>query len=105
MCFYVSVFPASMLALFGFVTMYVSGKTTGAIQGVSRLLGIWLYVLAFIVIAIGSYINLSGNCTLNEKTPSELDTMRKTIDSEMMDEMSSQMPGSSNEPEYGDYAN
>jgi hypothetical protein len=98
MCFYVSVVAAAVFALLGFGALYVADRTTEAVQGVARLLGIWLFVLALFPLAGGVYFSVSGTCTLGDDKRGQ--RIHEQWERDRADEMGDLMPGAPQIPEY-----
>ncbi len=91
MCFYVSVVLAAILALLGFGAVWVSDRAGGHLQGVLRMLGIWLFVIALVPLAGGVYFAISGTCTLGDDKRGQI--IRERWERKQMEQMREQMPG------------
>ena len=64
MCFLFSLFPATMLTVFGYIVLYCSSKADGALKSFGKILAIWVFVLAAIPPIIGAYVTIAGICPI-----------------------------------------
>ncbi len=65
MCFLFSLFPATMLTVFGYIVLYCSTKADGAVKTFGKILAIWVFVLAVIPPIIGAYVTIAGICPID----------------------------------------
>ena len=65
MCFLFSLFPATMLTVFGYIVIYCSTKADGALKTFGKILAIWVFVLAAIPPIIGAYVTIAGICPID----------------------------------------
>ena len=65
MCSLFSLFPATILTAVGYVVLYCSTKTDGAVRAFGKLLAIWLFVLAAFPLIMGAYVTIAGTCPIN----------------------------------------
>ncbi len=65
MCFLFSLFPATMLTVFGYIVLYFSTKADGAVKAFGKILAIWVFVLAAIPPIIGAYVTIAGICPID----------------------------------------
>jgi len=65
MCFLFSLFPATMLTVFGYIVLYCSTKADGALKTFGKILAIWVFVLAAIPPIIGAYVTIAGICPID----------------------------------------
>ncbi len=66
MCFLFSLFPATMLTVFGYIVLYCSTKADGAVKPFGKILAIWVFVLAAIPPIIGAYVTIAGICPIDK---------------------------------------
>lgn len=66
MCFFFSLFPATIWIIIGYFVLFSSTKTEGAIQKFGRILSIWIFVIAAIIPLMGLYVTFSGLCPVTE---------------------------------------
>jgi hypothetical protein len=65
MCFLLSLFPATILTVVGYVVLYCSTKTDGAVKAFGKLLAIWVFVLAAFPPITGAYVTIAGICPID----------------------------------------
>ncbi len=65
MCFLFSLFPATMLTVFGYIVLYCSTKADGAVKTFGKILAIWVFFLAAIPPIIGTYVTIAGICPID----------------------------------------
>ena len=66
MCFFFSLFPATIWLIIGYFVLLSSAKTEGRIQIFGRVLSIWVFVIAAFIPLMGLFITLSGLCPITE---------------------------------------
>jgi hypothetical protein len=64
MCFFVSLIPATMLMVIGFFVLFAASRAEGTVRTVGKVLGTWLFVLALLPLAGGTYMTVSGKCPM-----------------------------------------
>ena len=65
MCFLISLFPATILTVVGYVALYCSSKADGAVKTFGRILAIWVFVLAVFPPLMGAYVTIAGICPID----------------------------------------
>jgi hypothetical protein len=55
-----SLFPATAFAVVGFFTLFAAERAAGRIRTIGKVLGIWLFVLAGVVILAGVVASVAG---------------------------------------------
>jgi len=53
-------FPATALAVVGFFTLFAAERSSGRLRTIGNVLGIWLFVLAVLVIVGGVFVAATG---------------------------------------------
>ena len=66
MCFFVSLMPATILAVIAYFVLYFSTKAQGTVHKVGRGLAIWIFFLGLFFPVIGGYITISGQCPMEK---------------------------------------
>jgi hypothetical protein len=64
MCFLFSLLPATILAVLGYIVLYCSAKSDGAVRTFGRILCIWVFILAAFPPLVGAYVTIAGYCSL-----------------------------------------
>ncbi len=64
MCLLFSLFPATMLAVLGYIVLYFSTKSDGPVKTFGRVLAIWVFVLAALPLIMGAYVTIAGICPI-----------------------------------------
>ena len=64
MCFLFSFFPTTMLTVLGYVVLYCSTKSDGAVKIFGKILAIWVFVLAAFPPIMGAYVTIAGICPI-----------------------------------------
>jgi hypothetical protein len=67
MCFLFSLFPATILTVFGYVVLFCATKSDGAVKTFGKILAIWAFILAAFPPIVGAYVTVAGMCPLTEK--------------------------------------
>ena len=65
MCFIFSLFPATILTVLGYVVLYCSTRTDGAVRTFGKILAIWVFVLAAFPPIIGAYVTIADTCPID----------------------------------------
>jgi len=65
MCFFFSFIPATFWLILGFIVLFISTKSEGAMQKFGKILAIWIFIIALLIPICGAYLALSGNCPLD----------------------------------------
>jgi hypothetical protein len=65
MCFLFSLFPATVLAVLGYVVLYCSTKADGAVKTFGKILAIWVFVVAVFPPIIGAYVTIASICPID----------------------------------------
>ena len=74
MCFLFSLIPATMLTVLGYVVLYCSTKSDGAMKAFGMILAIWVFVLAAFPPIVGAYVTFAGICPIDammQKIPAQ----------------------------------
>ena len=66
MCFFVSLFPATMFTVIGYFVLFSSAKAEGKVKKFGQFLAIWIFILAMFPLIMGTYLTLSGLCPIGE---------------------------------------
>jgi hypothetical protein len=66
MCFFFSLIPATFWVVVGFFVLYTSTKAEGTLRKFSKVLAIWIFIIASFFPICGAYMTLSGNCPMEE---------------------------------------
>jgi hypothetical protein len=53
-------FPATALAVIGFFVLVVADRSAGRLRKIGNILGIWLFILAGLVIVAGAIMSAAG---------------------------------------------
>jgi hypothetical protein len=61
-CFLFSLFPATVLTVFGYLVLYCATKSEGGVSTFGRILAAWVFVLAAIPPLAGAYVSIAGLC-------------------------------------------
>ncbi len=64
MCFLFSLFPATMLTVLGYLVLYCSTKSDGAVKTFGMILSIWVFILAAFPPIMGVYVTIAGICPI-----------------------------------------
>lgn len=64
MCFFFSLFPATMLTVIGYFVLFSSTKTEGKVKAFGQILSIWIFIVATFPLIMGMYVTLSGLCPI-----------------------------------------
>ena len=62
MCFLLSLFPATVFLVLGYVVSYCSVRSEGAFGIFGKILAIWVFILALAPPLIGAYVTKAGIC-------------------------------------------
>ena len=65
MCFLLSLFPATVLTVLGYIVLYCSKGTEGALRVFGKILAIWVFILAVVPPVVGAYVTKAGVCPVN----------------------------------------
>jgi hypothetical protein len=60
MMFFFSLIPATLLVVLGFFVMYASSKAEGGVKTCGKMLYIWIYILAGLVVLGGIFGPMMG---------------------------------------------
>lgn len=66
MCFFFSLFPATIFIVIGYFVLFSSTKAEGNVKKFGQILAIWIFIVAMFPIMMGAYLTLSGLCPLDE---------------------------------------
>lgn len=66
MCFFFSLFPATIWLIIGYFVLFSSTKTEGGIQKFGQVLSIWVFVIAALIPLMGLYVTVYGFCPITE---------------------------------------
>lgn len=66
MCFFFSLFPATIFTVIGYFVLFSSTKAEGKVQVFGQYLAIWIFIIALFPIMMGTYMTLSGLCPIEE---------------------------------------
>ena len=64
MCFLFSLFPATVLTIFGYIVLYCATKSEGGVRAFGRILAVWVFVLAAVPPLAGAYVSTAGLCPI-----------------------------------------
>jgi len=64
MCFFFSLFPATIWLVIGFFVLFASTRTEGGLKKFGKALAIWVFVIAAFFPLCGAYVTLSGLCPI-----------------------------------------
>lgn len=62
MCFFISLFPATFLAVIGYFVLFSAARTEGSIRLFGKILASWIFIIAFFFPIAGAYMAISGMC-------------------------------------------
>ncbi len=62
MCFFISLLPATIWVVVGYVVYYLAGKSEGTAQKFGKILSYWIFTIAAFFPIMGAYVTLSGLC-------------------------------------------
>ena len=62
MCFLLSLFPATVLLVLGYVVLYCCARSEGTLRIFGRILAIWVFILALAPPLVGAYVTKAGIC-------------------------------------------
>lgn len=65
MCFLFSLFPATVLTIFGYIVLYCAAKSEGGLRTFGRILAAWVFVLAVLPPLVGAYVSIAGLCPID----------------------------------------
>jgi hypothetical protein len=60
MSFLLSLLPATLLAVLGYIVLYCSIRADGGLKTFGRVLAIWVFVLAALPVVTGAYLTAAG---------------------------------------------
>ena len=66
MCFFFSLFPATIWLIIGYFVLFCSTKTEGGIQKFGWILSTWVFVIAALIPLMGLFVTFSGLCPMTE---------------------------------------
>ncbi len=66
MCFFFSLFPATICLIVGYFVLFSSTKTEGGIQKFGWVLSTWVFVIATLIPLMGLFVTFSGLCPMTE---------------------------------------
>ena len=66
MCLFVSLMPATILAVIAYFVLYLSTKAQGAAHKFGRGLALWIFSLALFFPLLGGYVTIAGQCPMEE---------------------------------------
>jgi hypothetical protein len=66
MCFLFSFIPATFWCVVGYFILYSTTKTEGHIQKFGKILAVWTFIIAVLIVICGAYMTLAGICPLNK---------------------------------------
>jgi len=58
--FLLSLLPATLLLVLGYIVLYCSIKADGAFQTFGKILAVWVFVLAALPVLTGAYVTAAG---------------------------------------------
>jgi len=64
MCFFFSLFPATIWLVIGFFVLFASTRTEGGLKKFGKALAIWVFVIAAFFPLCGAYVTLAGLCPI-----------------------------------------
>ena len=64
MCFLLSLFPATVLTILGYVVLYCATRSEGGVKTFGAILATWVFVLAAVPPLVGAYVSLAGLCPI-----------------------------------------
>ena len=76
MCFFVSLMPATILAVIAYFVLYFSTKVQGAVHTFGRGLALWLFFLGLFFPIMGAYVTISDQCPMEKM----IEQLEKTTD-------------------------
>ena len=65
MCFVFSLFPATVLTIFGYIVLYCATESEGGLRTFGRILAAWVFALAAIPPLVGAYVSIAGLCPID----------------------------------------
>ena len=65
MCFAISLFPATVLTVLGYIVLFCSSKASGGIAAFGKVLAVWVFVLAAVPPLVGAYVSIAGLCPID----------------------------------------
>ncbi len=65
MCFFFSFIPATVFLVIGYFVLFSSSRAEGTIQKFGKILAIWVFVVALFFPIVGTYVSISGLCTMS----------------------------------------
>lgn len=60
MTFLLSLLPATLLTVLGYIVLYCSIRADGGLKTFGRVLAIWVFVLAALPVVTGAYLTAAG---------------------------------------------
>ena len=66
MCFFFSFIPATFWLVIGYVVLFLSSKVDGRLQAFGRVLAIWIFVIAALILMMGLVVTFSGLCPISD---------------------------------------
>jgi len=64
MCFFFSLFPATIWLVIGFFVLFASTRSEGGLKKFGKALAIWVFVIAAFFPLCGAYVTLAGLCPI-----------------------------------------
>lgn len=72
MCFFFSLFPATIFTVIGYFVLFSSTKAEGNVKTLGQVLAVWTFVLALMIPIAAAYVTIAGLCPI--------DTILETVD-------------------------
>jgi hypothetical protein len=66
MCFVISLIPATVWVMVGYLVLFTSTKADGAVRTFGRGLAIWLFIIAAFIPLVGAYVTIAGLCPIDQ---------------------------------------
>lgn len=68
-CFLFSLLPATIWAVIGYLTLYVSTRFDGPARTFGHGLAVWAFIVSGFIILAGVYVTTSGLCPIDAWMP------------------------------------
>jgi hypothetical protein len=64
MCFFISLLPATIWAVIGYLVLFASTRAEGRVRTLGHWLAMWIFFIAVFIPFVAAYITLAGFCPI-----------------------------------------
>jgi len=64
MCFFISLIPATIWLVIGYIVLFISSRSEGQMQKFGRVLAIWVFIIAAFIPIMGLVLSISDLCPI-----------------------------------------